>query len=148
MEKQIVDFNVISFLSKSLALRLRLNHEDYTHVIGITRGGIIPATIISYQLNAKLLAYGVATYNDTVKTDVVNVTQDIDFDQIDPNSRILVVDDICDSGETFEFIKKQIDGRFELVKYAALFTRERSQHIIDHYGALVPKNVWVSLPWE
>ena len=45
MKEKIIGYDVIDFLTKSIALRFKLNGKDFTHVIGIARGGMIPATI-------------------------------------------------------------------------------------------------------
>mgnify|MGYP003145509780 CR=1 FL=1 len=55
MDRQKVEYDVVSFLAKSLALRFKINNKKFTHVIGISRGGLLPAKIISYALEAKLL---------------------------------------------------------------------------------------------
>ena len=37
--------------------------HNFTNVIGIARGGLIPATIISYELDIPLLTIAVSSYN-------------------------------------------------------------------------------------
>ena len=66
MEKEKVSFDVIDFYSRTIADRVK--HEGITHVIGLARGGLIPATIISYQLDVPLLSYAISSYKDTTKT--------------------------------------------------------------------------------
>lgn len=148
MKEKIIGYDVIEFLSKSLALRFKLNGRDFTHVIGIARGGMIPATIMSYIFDAKLYSYGVSSYDGKKQTNLT-VEQDINFDDLDSNSKILVVDDICDTGDTIEHLKEKIGSdRFELVRYATLFAKKDSQHKVDHFGVLVNSDTWLVFPWE
>ena len=147
MKEKIIGYDVIEFLTKSLALRFKLNGKDFTHVIGIARGGMIPATIMSYMFDAKLYAYGVKSYDDKKQTELT-VEQNIDFDSMDSSSRLLIVDDICDTGKTFDHIREKIGNKFELVRYAALFARKDSHKKVDHYSVVIKDATWVVFPWE
>lgn len=146
-EEKIIGYDVVEFLTKSLALRFKLNGKYFTHVIGIARGGMIPATMMSYIFDAKLLSYGVSSYEGK-KQKALTVEQDIDFDSLDKNSKILVIDDICDTGDTINHIREVIGNRFELVRYASLFARKGNQHKVDHYSVIVKKGTWLVFPWE
>lgn len=147
MKEKIIGYDVIEFLTKSLALRFKLNGKKFTHVVGVARGGMVPATIMSYMFDAKLYAYGVSSYKDKKQT-LLTVDQDIDFDLIDENSHLLIVDDICDSGKTFEHIKEKVGNKFKSVRYASLFAKKNSTHVVDHYSVIVKDDTWVVFPWE
>ena len=148
MKEKIIGYDVIEFLTKSLALRFKLNGKDFTHVIGIARGGMVPATIMSYLFDAKLHSYGVSSY-DGKKRNAIKVDQDIDLDSIGKDGRVLVIDDICDSGKTMEHLKEKIgNDRFELVRYASLFAKKDSQKKVDHFGVIVNNDTWLVFPWE
>jgi len=148
MHKQKVGYDVIDFLSKSLALRFKLNGRKFTHVVGISRGGLLPAKIISYVLEIDMLTYGVNTYSDKKQNKETRVTQSIDFDKLDSSSRLLIIDDKADTGRTIDFIKDKIGTKFDFVRYATLFAEKRAKKKVDHYGVLVPDNTWIDFPWE
>ena len=148
MKEKIIGYDVIDFLTKSIALRFKLNGKDFTHVIGIARGGMIPATMMSYLFNAKLLSYDVSSYEGTEQGDI-EINQDIDLDSIDKDSKVLVIDDICDSSKTMQHIKQKIgNSRYKSVRYVTLFAREKTKHVVDHYGVTVKEGTWLVFPWE
>lgn len=147
MKEKIIAYDVIDFLTKSLALRFKLNGRDFTHVIGIARGGMIPATMMSYIFNAKLLSYDVSSYKGTDQGDI-EINQDIDLDSIDEDSSVLVIDDICDSSKTMQHIKQKIGNRYKLVRYVTLFAREKTKDVVDHHGVTVKEGTWLIFPWE
>jgi hypoxanthine phosphoribosyltransferase len=148
MKEKIIGYDVIDFLTKSIALRFKLNGKDFTHVIGIARGGMIPATMMSYLFNAKLLSYDVSSYEGTEQGDI-EINQDIDLDSIDKDSKVLVIDDICDSSKTMQHIKQKIgNSRYKSVRYVTLFAREKTKHVVDHYGVAVREGTWLVFPWE
>ena len=147
MEEKIIGYDVIDFLTKGLALRFKLNGKDFTHVIGIARGGMIPATMMSYIFNAKLLSYNVSSYEGKERGDL-KIDQDIDLSSIPKDSKVLVIDDICDSSKTMQHIKEKIGNRFNLVRYVTLFSREKTAHVVDHHGVTVKEGTWLVFPWE
>lgn len=148
MEKRKVDYETIDFLSRALAFRFKLNGRNFTHVIGISRGGLLPAEIISYTLDAKFLSYGVSTYEGDKQQEELIVTQDIDFDKLPEDSKLLIVDDKVDTGKTIDWIKQVIGNRFAYVRYATVFAEKRSAKKVDHYGVLLPDHTWIDFPWE
>jgi len=148
MEKRKVDYETIDFLSRSLAFRFKLNGREFTHVIGISRGGLLPAKIISYVLDAQFLSYGVSSYEGKKQTGDMNVSQDINFDEFPDEARILIVDDKCDTGSTIDHIKDIIGNRFEYVRYATVFAEQRALKKVDHYGVALPDHTWIDFPWE
>jgi xanthine phosphoribosyltransferase len=148
MEKRKVDYETIDFLSRALAFRFKLNGREFTHVIGVSRGGLLPAEIISYVLDAKFLAYGASSYDDKEQKSSLDVTQDIDFDNLPDDSRLLIVDDKCDTGKTIDHMKEVIGDRFDYVRYATVFAEKRSIKKVDHYGVVLPDHTWIDFPWE
>jgi len=150
MEKQPVSFYQINFLARSMASKFK--GDKITHVIGLARGGLIPATIISYKLNVPLLSYGISSYKDTTKTDEFKINQFVHFNDfkclkdIDPH--VLVVDDICDTGDTMHYIHSKITLAGIKAKYATLFTKKKHRKFLDYYSVVISKNTWIEFPWE
>ena len=102
MEKINVSFDEINFYARTIADRLK--EEGITHVVGLARGGLIPATIMSYVLDVPLLSYAISSYENTTKTDKFKVHQFVHFNDLkslkEADPHVLVVDDICDTGGT------------------------------------------------
>ena len=155
MDRQPVSFYQINFLARSLARKVK--KDKITHVIGIARGGLIPATIISYELNVPLLSYGISSYKDVTKTDEFKINQFIHFSdlksqflkeakRVDPH--VLVVDDICDTGDTMHYICDKIDLAGIKAKYVTLFTKKKHRKFLNHYGVVLLDNIWIEFPWE
>ena len=81
MKETIINYDVINFLTKTLALRFKLNSRNFTHVIGIARGGLVPATIMSHMFDADLLTYNVKSYKGKRQGEF-KIIQDIDLDEL------------------------------------------------------------------
>ena len=149
MELQPVSFYQINFLARSAARKFK--ESKITHVLGLARGGLIPATIISYELHVPLLSYGISSYKGTNKTDEFKINQSVHFNDLkskDIDPHVLVVDDICDTCDTMHYIRDKIDLAGIKAKYATLFTKKKHRKFLNYYGVVVSDNTWIEFPWE
>jgi|TARA_R110001583_G_scaffold40754_3_gene130051 hypoxanthine phosphoribosyltransferase len=150
MDSQPVSFYQINFLARTIAKKFK--KDKITHVIGLARGGLIPATIISYELEVPLLSYAISSYNHTTKTDKFKINQFIHFNDLkspkEGDPHVLVVDDICDTGDTMDYIQKKISSAGIKAKYTTLFTKKKHRKFLDQYGVVISKNTWIEFPWE
>ena len=149
MDKEPVSFYQINSLARTIASKFK--KDKITHVIGLARGGLIPATIISYELDVPLLSYGISSYKGTTKTDEFKINQFIHFNDLkskDIDPHVLVVDDICDTGDTMHYIHKKIELAGIKAKYTTLFTKKKHRKFLDRYGVVISKHTWIEFPWE
>lgn len=99
--------------------------QNFKYVTGPARGGLIPAVLLSHELDLKFISLEVA--------------------KLQPEklrSQILVLDDICDSGKTFKDLE---DWGFAT---ASLVWRHNSGYIPDCHAYLVEDDSWIVFPWE
>jgi len=145
MEVSKFSFDEINLLSRTIAKRCK--ELDFSHVVGIARGGLFPATIISYELNIPLVTCSVSSYNGIHKNEL-NVTDDLKVSRFTKTSNLLLVDDICDTGETMQWLSNKLT--VENIKHmkACIFTKSKHTNYLDHYGSVVPDDKWIVFPWE
>ena len=143
MQRKVVSYENIAFMVDQLVSRVS---TDYDYIVGIGRGGLIPATMLAYKLNKKVLILGVSTYNNTTQTDKHYIYQPVNLP--DAASKFLVVDDICDTGNTFKIFKEIYCNTIHKFEYASLFAKDKSSHMVDYYGFSTPEGMWLTFPWE
>ncbi len=120
MEVKKFSFDEVDMLARTISKRAK-QHGGFTHVVGVARGGLVPATIISYELGLPLTTVHVSSYEGTEKKGIMgNVNQLFDLPN---NSQLLVVDDICDTGETINWIEKQLVLNETKYEIACIFTK-------------------------
>tara|TARA_R100000951_G_C2636661_1_gene179510 strand:- start:310 stop:756 length:447 start_codon:yes stop_codon:yes gene_type:complete len=136
----------INKYSKELVVYARSKKIDT--IIGIARGGLPPAVIISNHLNCPMFTIGIKSYDDQERL-CIETTQDLDYGLLDGNS-ILVVDDICDSGKSLKYIKSNLDKNCKVkdVHTAALFLRDKSIFEPNIYSKKIIDDRWIIFPWE
>lgn len=132
-----------------LKIRSSVNIDE---VIGVARGGLIPATILSHMLKKdRVYTIGTKLYTEQLATDF-SIYQDC-F-KTDPDyftgKAILLVDDISDSGRTFNEIKAHITRhcRGTTVLTAAIYARHDTKYIPDFYYKKIRDNTWIRFPFE
>lgn len=145
------------------------------YVVGITRGGNIPATIISHMLDVRCEALKVALRDSEqcesnlwMAEDAFGIVCEENYNSrwdIDLRKNILVVDDINDTGDTLKWIQSDWQSVcFPNEEYAWGSVWERTVRFatlvhntpsdfddISYYATEINKNEdpqWICFPWE
>jgi len=143
-----VNYNIVEFIVDSKLAKIRGKGVKTDYIVGIGRGGLIPATLMGYSLGLPVLNFGVSSYKDKQRTNKFDIYQDIDFTKLKSDSRLLVVDDICDTGNTFAAFRDLYKGNIKQCVYVSLFAKESSELYVDFCGATVNEDTWVEFPWD
>jgi len=104
-------------------------------ILGISRGGLVPARLLSDYLHIKDIAtikadhWGVtATKDGTAK---IKHSSTADFS----GKNVLIVDDVTDTGQSMNIVKEHILGHNpKSVRTATLYNLKGSKHVPDFYG--------------
>jgi xanthine phosphoribosyltransferase len=155
---------------------LRQLHTDTwrpDYLVGLTRGGLVPANLISQYLSCPMETLKVSLRDDTSQPES-NLWMAEDayghavFDPMcsgDGRKNILIVDDINDSGATLNWIMKDWqsscfpkDKRWKeiwghTVRVAVLVDNESSKNKLNvDYSAIdlnkAEEDCWIVFPWE
>lgn len=111
--KVYLSWDDINILVEDLCNTITSSGAHITSVAGIPRGGLIPAVMISHKLNIP--------YVDRINKDT------------------LVVDDICDTGET---LKKSV------ATYTATLHYKPTAGFTPNFYAKEVGSEWIIYPWE
>ena len=131
------------------------------YVVGLTRGGLVPANLISQYLEIPMETLKVSLRDDNSQPESNLWMSEDAFEQ----KRILIVDDINDSGATLNWIKEdwqssnlpnnpkwqEIWGN--TVRVATLVDNESSaSELTVSYSAVdlnkAEEDCWIVFPWE
>ena len=144
--KKFLSWNDVEVLCR--LLKQQISNEHFDKIVGITRGGAVPGVILSHMLGVKLYTIGLKTYDGENQTDKIEIYG------LDPifyinckNSRILIVDDICDSGNSISILKDLVSRCTTIApKFATLHLKAASSVTPDYYAQLT--NDYIVYPWE
>jgi len=141
--------DVVDIMTNQIALEIRTGGEPYTHILGVSRGGLSPAVRLSHILNLPLAITNYSSPDGNGHGSEKFFWQDDRHIPINQGSRVLVVDDIADTGFTLRDIGNVLEVHCDLVHYAVLIYRQGGV-IYPHYiGREINANdPWVTFPWE
>jgi len=116
MKKKYYSWEEIDACMENLSLDIMKSGVNFNKIYGIKRGGLIPAVMLSHILNTPI------------------------SDIIDSNT--LVIDDICDTGETLKFYIEQ--------KCPTVTLHYKHSAIVEptFWRELVDDETWIVYPWE
>ena len=145
LEKANLSWRTINSLCSKIVKKLKdrvPNIVDY-NIIGLSRGGLIPAVIISNMLNIrKVYSLGLKSYEGE-EQGKVEIYQIPEFTGMD---KILLIDDISDTGDSFKNSKEMLVNK--AVVTASLTIKPKTNFKPDVYGKIIKNDVWVVFPWE
>ncbi len=134
--------------SRALAWRLDgKGPEDgsWRAIVAITRGGLVPAMIVSRELNVRIVdTISVKSYNHQEQTRP-QVTKAPQADLMGRDGEgILIVDDLVDSGKTLEEVRKH----YPKAHFATVYAKPSGRPMVDTYITEVSQDTWIFFPWD
>lgn len=113
-------------------------------VVGITRGGLVPAMIVSRELDIRVVdTISVKSYNHQDRMDAV-VTKSPQANLMGDGEGILVVDDLVDSGKTLELVRKL----YPKAHFATVYAKPAGRAQVDTFITEVSQDTWIFFPWD
>ncbi len=126
---------------KQLATKIRESGE-FDRIVAISRGGLIPAGILAYELDIRNCdVINMSSYDGDVKRqdnaiEIKGLLAGI-------NEKTLIVDDLSDSGRTLDLLHQQYPDAVRVCVY----TKPNGQKSCEIYAKKLPDQ-WVVFPWD
>ena len=113
---------------------------SYNKIIAISRGGLIPAGIVAYELNIRNMStVNIISYHDDRQLNKADV---FGFDG-QADRRTLIIDDLSDTGRSIKLLRQLIPNAV----YATVYAKPDGLDAPDIYAKEMP-NSWVAFPWD
>ena len=129
----------------TLCREIVLDKFDPDVIVGLSRGGLTPGVMMSHWMEKPFKA---------IKASLRDFPEWEDYLPRKTDERVLIVDDICDSGETFHKIREHINERKENgvdVRFATLWWNSECNFEPHYYVNECQKDtnkIWIHFPWE
>lgn len=132
-------------LAEALAEKVRANGRHYDLVVGIARGGIPVAMVVSDHLDVKIDFINVKSYNDIGKRTAPRILSTLTSGV--EGKDVLLVDDLVDQGDTLAFLKRfLVDQKPKSLQTAVMFKKPWSKTEPDY--SLETVSEWIVFPFE
>jgi len=114
-------------------------------IVGVARGGLFPAVRLSHLMGDKTLRIIHVKYYKGVNMRMEKPKLLADVGRL--KGKVLVVDDVADTGTTLEFVVKHIKRKgAKKVKVATIAMKPKSTFKPDFFVFKTDK--WIIFPWE
>ena len=147
-EREVMTWAELGEASRELAHAVHASGYEPTIILGIARGGLLPAGALGYALGVKnTFTLSIEFYTGIdARLDVPMVLPPvpelIDF----ADERVLVVDDVNDTGATLEVVEQFCEGRVAATRTAVLYEKPRSRLRCDYVWRRTDR--WIDFPWS
>ncbi|WP_018239723.1 xanthine phosphoribosyltransferase [Ensifer sp. BR816] len=132
--------------ARALAWRLADNGQEWRAMVCITRGGLVPAAIISRELNIRMIeTVCVASYHDYDTQGQMKVLKGISPEIAkDGGEGVLIVDDLTDTGKTAAEVRAMLPK----AHFAAVYAKPKGRPLVDTFVTEVSQDTWIYFPWD
>ena len=137
--------------AESLAQQVRNAGPPPETIVGLTRGGWVPARLLADRLGVKRLVSLRAQHWGVTATPDGRASVSEGLSGPVQGQRVLVVDDITDTGESLALALEEVQrGAPAHVATAAFLHISHSKHVPTFFAEEIPKEgwVWVVFPWN
>ena len=147
-DREILTWELFGTASRELSQAVADSGYRPDVVLGIARGGLVPAGSMAYALDCKnLFTMNVEFYTGvgTTLDAPVMLPPLLDATELDDLS-VLIVDDVADSGKTLELVAEFCRGHVSEVRTAVLYEKPRSIIKADYTWRHTDR--WINFPWS
>ena len=121
----------------------------FASIVCITRGGLVPAAIVSCELEIRLIeTVCVASYHDYKNQGDAAVLKGIGAEVRasggEGGSGVLIVDDLVDTGRTAAIVREMLPK----AHFATVYAKPKGRPLVDTFVTEVSQDTWIYFPWD
>ncbi|MFM5981737.1 MAG: phosphoribosyltransferase [Sphaerospermopsis kisseleviana] len=139
---------------EQLAVKIYQSGWQFNQIVCLARGGLRVGDILSRIYDLPLAILSTSSYNGAGKQErgglIVSPHLTMTTERL--GSRILLVDDLVDSGitlkETISWLKEYSQVAIEEIRTAVIWYKACSVIVPDYYADYLPDNPWIHQPFE
>ncbi|MDI9335738.1 MAG: phosphoribosyltransferase family protein [Gammaproteobacteria bacterium] len=138
---------------EKLAVQIHLSHWDFDIILCLARGGMRPGDIISRIFDKPLAIISTSSYrveHGTVQGEL-DIAKHITSPRGEIAGRVLLVDDLADTGHTLTEIVAMIKRKYPAItelRTAVIWVKQGASFHPDYYTEFLPTAPWIHQPFE
>jgi xanthine phosphoribosyltransferase len=132
--------------SRALAWRLQ-GLGPFDAVVSIARGGLVPGAIVARELNIRVVESVAVKSYDHQNQGEIKVLKPIAPEIIAKSKaggKILIVDDLVDTGATARIVREMLPG----AHFATVYAKPKGREMVDTFITEVSQDTWIFFPWD
>jgi xanthine phosphoribosyltransferase len=131
--------------ARALAWRLT-DAGPFEAIVCITRGGLVAAAIVARELDVRVIeTVCVVSYQDYKRQGELQVLKGI-ADSVAgvEGARVLIVDDLVDTGKTAQIVRRLLPK----AHFATVYAKPMGRPMVDTFITEVSQDTWIYFPWD
>ena len=132
--------------ARALAWRLA-SAGPFNAIVAITRGGLVPAAIVARELEVRVIeTVSIASYHDYRTQGGLKVLKAIapEVSNLNQGAKILIVDDLVDTGATAKVVREMLPR----AHFATVYAKPLGRPMVDTFITEVSQDTWIYFPWD
>jgi hypoxanthine phosphoribosyltransferase len=148
-----VSYDEYHGLCEKLAIRIHQSGWEFDTILCLARGGMRPGDILSRIFDKPLAIMSTSSYRAEAGTvqGHLDIAHYITTPRGEIAGRVLLVDDLADSGLTLHKVVEMVRSKYTKVtelRSAVLWTKGLSKFTPDYSVEFLPSNPWIHQPFE
>ncbi len=140
-------------LVERLALKVYESGWKFDQVLCLARGGVRPGDVFSRIFDVPLAILSTSSYREEAGTvrGELDIAKYMTMTRGPLAGRVLLVDDLADSGVTLDRVTRHLSAHFSgvtEVKSAVIWVKGASAYRPDFFMEELPHNPWIHQPFE
>lgn len=128
---------------RALAWKLLATGRDWSRIVAIARGGLVPAAIVARELNIRVVdTVCISSYTLRTRSDKPSILKRPDLAGMD--EKWLIIDDLVDTGQTAREARQMFPG----IHFATVYAKPEGRLIVDTFITEVSQDTWILFPWD
>jgi hypoxanthine phosphoribosyltransferase len=147
-EREVLTWERFGTATRELAAEIARDGFRPDIVLAVARGGLTVAGALAYALNVKnCFAMNVEFYTGVDERLEMPVVLPPTLDLVDIRGlRVLIADDVTDTGRTLELVRKEIAEHVADARCAVLYQKPRSVITPEYVWERTDR--WIDFPWS
>jgi xanthine phosphoribosyltransferase len=132
--------------ARALAWRLS-GVGPFEAIVTVTRGGLVPAAIVARELGTRVIeTVCIASYHDYKTQGGLQVLKGIspEIAKSADGAKILVIDDLVDTGATARIVRDMLPT----AHFATVYAKPLGRPLVDTFVTEVSQDTWIYFPWD
>ena len=147
-----VSWDEYHLLIERLALKVHASGWQFDQILCLARGGMRPGDVLSRVLDKPLGIMSTSSYRAEAGTiqGRLDIAKYITMPKGELAGRVLLVDDLSDSGVTLKAVVERLRGMPAIseLRSAVLWTKSVSAYVPDYYCEMLETSPWIHQPFE
>jgi uncharacterized protein len=147
-----VSWDEYHMLIERLALKVHASDWEFDQILCLARGGLRPGDVLSRVFDKPLAIMSASSYRAEagLLQGRLDLAKHITLPQGDLLGRVLLVDDLADSGLTLKAVVNRLHSMPSIteLRSAVIWTKGACTYVPDYHVEHLPSSPWIHQPFE